>query len=132
VAIGKEINIKTDDNAKLTKSNCSSLEAQNKTHGNGNATSPPPPTMTLQAGSFPLMSSTPLSLFSSTFATSTSSLPFVSGTTGPLTPPELSESSVVESATAATASCTVEKTSLSFLILDQPNVIVSQAVFAAK
>jgi hypothetical protein len=35
VAIGKEINIKTDDNAKLTKSNCSSLAAQNKTHGNG-------------------------------------------------------------------------------------------------
>jgi hypothetical protein len=35
VAIGKEINIKTDDNAKLTKYNCSSLEAQNKTHGNG-------------------------------------------------------------------------------------------------
>jgi hypothetical protein len=33
VAIGKEINIKTDDNAKVTKSNCSSL-AQNKTHGN--------------------------------------------------------------------------------------------------
>jgi hypothetical protein len=35
VAIGKEINIKTDDNAKLTKSNRSSLAAQNKTHGNG-------------------------------------------------------------------------------------------------
>jgi hypothetical protein len=33
VAIGKEINIKTDDNAKVT-SNCSSL-AQNKTLGNG-------------------------------------------------------------------------------------------------
>jgi hypothetical protein len=35
VAIGKENNIKTDDNAKLTKSNRSSLAAQNKTHGNG-------------------------------------------------------------------------------------------------
>jgi hypothetical protein len=34
VAIGKEINIKTEDNAKVTKSNCTSL-AHNKTHGNG-------------------------------------------------------------------------------------------------
>jgi hypothetical protein len=34
VAIGKEINIKTNNNAKVTKSNCSSL-AQNKTLGNG-------------------------------------------------------------------------------------------------
>jgi hypothetical protein len=35
VAIRKEIDIKTDDNAKLTKSNRRALEAQNKTHGNG-------------------------------------------------------------------------------------------------
>jgi hypothetical protein len=35
VAIGKEINIKTDGKKKLTKSNCSSLAAHNKTHCNG-------------------------------------------------------------------------------------------------
>jgi hypothetical protein len=35
VAIRKEIDIKTDDNAKLTKSNRRALAAQNKTHGNG-------------------------------------------------------------------------------------------------
>jgi hypothetical protein len=34
VAIEKDINIKTDDNAKVRKSNCSSL-AQNNTLGNG-------------------------------------------------------------------------------------------------
>jgi hypothetical protein len=35
VAIRKEIDIKTDNNAKLTKSNRRTLAAQNKTHGNG-------------------------------------------------------------------------------------------------
>jgi hypothetical protein len=35
VAIRKEIDIKTDDNAKLIKSNRRALAAQNKTHGNG-------------------------------------------------------------------------------------------------
>jgi hypothetical protein len=35
VAIIKEIDIKTDDNAKLTKSNRRALAAQNNTHGNG-------------------------------------------------------------------------------------------------
>jgi hypothetical protein len=35
VAIRKEIDIKTDDNAKLTKSNRRALAVQNKTHGNG-------------------------------------------------------------------------------------------------
>jgi hypothetical protein len=34
VEIRKEIDIKTDDNAKLTKSNRRALVAQNKTHGN--------------------------------------------------------------------------------------------------
>jgi hypothetical protein len=35
VAIRKEIDIKTDDNAKRTKSNRRALTAQNKTEGNG-------------------------------------------------------------------------------------------------
>jgi hypothetical protein len=35
VEIRKEIDIKTDDNAKLTKSNSRALADQNKTHGNG-------------------------------------------------------------------------------------------------